>query len=56
MLQVGKVTSVTETETGFFALGYIRSKVCSEPGLTVHIGSVVGKVVEVPFVRRTLDA
>ncbi|GAQ87006.1 Glycine cleavage T-protein family [Klebsormidium nitens] len=54
--KVGKVTSVTETESGFFALGYIRSKVCSEPGLTVHVGNAVGKVVEIPFVRRTLDA
>jgi hypothetical protein len=55
-VQVGKVTSVTDTETGFFGLGYIKRKVCSDPGLVVQIGGAAGTVVDVPFVRRTLEA
>ncbi|MEG3968467.1 folate-binding protein [Microcoleus sp. T2B6] len=46
--KVGKLTSFTETESGFFGLAYIRTKAGGE-GLKVQVGSVSGEVVNVPF-------
>ena len=46
--KVGKITSFTETESGFFGLGYIRTKAGGE-GLKVQVGEIAGEVVNVPF-------
>jgi tRNA-modifying protein YgfZ len=46
--KVGKITSFTETESGFFGLAYIRTKAGGE-GLKVQAGEIVGEVVNVPF-------
>lgn len=46
--KVGTVTSVTETESGSFALAYIRTKAGGE-GLKVQVADRVGEVVNVPF-------
>lgn len=46
--KVGKLTSITATESGYFGLGYIRSKV-GKVGLKVQVGEVLGEVVDVPF-------
>ena len=46
--KVGKLTSFTETESGFFGLGYIRTKAGGE-GLKVQVGEIAGEVVNVPF-------
>ena len=46
--KVGKLTSLTETESGFFGLAYIRTKAGGE-GLKVQVGEVTGEVVNVPF-------
>jgi len=46
--KVGKITSVIETESGFFGLGYIRTKAGGE-GLKVQVGEIAGEVVNVPF-------
>ncbi|MEL6160452.1 MAG: folate-binding protein [Cyanobacteria bacterium J06623_5] len=44
---IGKVTSVTQLETGPFALAYIRTKAGGE-GLTVDIDGIPGKVTALP--------
>jgi folate-binding protein YgfZ len=49
--KVGKITSFTETENGYFGLGYVRTKAGGE-GLKVRVGEVEGEVVEVPFLTR----
>lgn len=46
--KVGKLTSFTETESGFFGLGYIRTKAGGE-GLKVQLGEIAGEIVNVPF-------
>lgn len=46
--KVGKLTSFTETESGFFGLAYIRTKAGGE-GLKVQVGEMAGEVVNVPF-------
>jgi tRNA-modifying protein YgfZ len=46
--KVGKLTSLTETESGFFGLAYIRTKAGGE-GLKVQVGEISGEVVNVPF-------
>ncbi len=46
--KVGKITSVTETQSGFFGLAYIRTK-AGGAGLKVQVGEIVGEVVNVPF-------
>jgi len=49
--KVGMLTSLAETEQGFFGLGYIRTKAGGE-GLKVQVGDSEGELVEVPFLRR----
>ncbi|MGA9380354.1 MAG: folate-binding protein [Phormidium sp.] len=49
--KVGKLTSFTETDNGYFGLGYVRTKAGGE-GLKVRVGEVEGEVVEVPFLTR----
>lgn len=46
--KVGKLTSVTETESGFLGLAYIRTK-AGGAGLKVQAGEIAGEVVNVPF-------
>ena len=48
--KVGKLTSFTETESGFFGLAYIRTKAGGE-GLKVQLGEIAGQVVNVPFLN-----
>ena len=48
---VGKLTSITETEAGFFGLGYLRTKAGGE-GSEVEIEGAKAKVRAVPFVRH----
>ena len=52
--KVGKLTSLTETETGYFGLGYIRTKAGGE-GLKVQLGEITGNVVDVPFLSKAPD-
>ena len=52
--KVGVITSYTDTETGGFALGYIRT-LAGDVGLKVEIGEAAGEVVEVPFVSHEYD-
>lgn len=49
--KVGILTSYTETEAGFFGLGYVRSKAGGK-GLKVQVGETEGEVVEIPFVSH----
>ncbi|WP_009634084.1 YgfZ/GcvT domain-containing protein [Synechocystis sp. PCC 7509] len=49
--KVGKLTSIVESDRGFFGLGYIRTK-AGGAGLIVQIGETTGEVVEVPFLSR----
>ncbi len=51
--KVGKLTSIVESDRGFFGLGYIRTK-AGGAGLKVQIGETTGEVVEVPFLSRVL--
>lgn len=46
--KVGILTSYTETETGSFGLGYVRTK-AGGAGLTVTIGEATGELVSLPF-------
>lgn len=46
--KVGKITSFTETDSGFFGLAYIRTK-AGGAGLQVQVGEASGEVVNVPF-------
>lgn len=49
--KVGIVTSYTNSNTGPFALAYIRTK-AGGLGLKVQVGNVPGEVVDVPFLTR----
>ena len=46
--KIGKLTSYTNTEQGFFGLGYIRTK-AGGAGLKVKIGESEGEIVDGPF-------
>ena len=46
--KIGKLTSYTDTDQGFFGLGYIRTKAGGE-GLKVQVGETEGELVDVPF-------
>lgn len=49
--KVGKLTSIVESDRGYFGLGYIRTK-AGGAGLIVQIGETTGEVIEVPFLSR----
>lgn len=49
--KVGQLTSFTETDSGLFALAYIRTK-AGGVGLQVKVGDVEGEVVDVPFLTH----
>ncbi|KJH72954.1 glycine cleavage system protein T [Aliterella atlantica CENA595] len=49
--KVGKLTSIVESDRGFFGLGYIRTK-AGGAGLKVQVGETTGEVVDVPFLSR----
>ena len=49
--KVGKLTSCTETNDGYFGLVYIRTK-AGGAGLKVQVGDVEGELVEVPFLTH----
>lgn len=49
--KVGKLTSYTECDRGYFALGYIRTKAGGK-GLKVQVGETEGELVDVPFVTH----
>jgi folate-binding protein YgfZ len=49
--KVGTLTSITETRTAAFGLGYVRTKAGGE-GLKVQVGDSEGELVEVPFLKR----
>ena len=49
--KVGKLTSCTETDGGYFGLGYVRVK-AGGIGLKVRAGDIEGEVVDVPFLSR----
>lgn len=49
--KVGKLTSIVESDRGYFGLGYIRTK-AGGAGLIVQVGETTGEVVEVPFLSR----
>lgn len=49
--KVGKLTSYTETEQGWFGLAYVRSK-AGGAGLKVQLGSAEGELVDVPFLTH----
>lgn len=46
--KIGKLTSYTDTDQGFFGLGYIRTKAGGK-GLKVQVGETEGELVDVPF-------
>jgi tRNA-modifying protein YgfZ len=46
--KIGILTSCTDTSTGFFGLGYIRTKAGGE-GLQVKVGEASGEIISVPF-------
>lgn len=50
--KVGKLTSYTNTESGFFGLGYVRTK-AGGAGLKVQVGETEGEIVDVPFLTRS---
>lgn len=49
--KVGKLTSCTQTEQGYFGLAYIRTK-AGGVGLKVKVGEIEGEVVDVPFLTH----
>lgn len=49
--KIGRVTSVTQTNEGYLALAYIRTKNAA-PGLEVTVGKATGTLVELPFVSH----
>jgi folate-binding protein YgfZ len=49
--KIGVITSYTDTETGGFALAYIRT-LAGGVGLKVEIGEATGEVAALPFVRH----
>lgn len=52
--KIGVLTSVVETPKGFFGLGYIKTK-AGGAGLTVKVGEGHARVVNVPFLSRSLE-
>jgi tRNA-modifying protein YgfZ len=49
--KIGKLTSITQTETGWLGLAYIRSK-AGGVGLMVQVGAVKGEVIDVPYLQH----
>lgn len=49
--KVGVLTSYTDTASGCFGLGYVRTKAGGE-GLQVQVGEAVGKLRSVPFIHH----
>ena len=49
--KVGKFTSCTQSEQGYFGLAYIRTK-AGGVGLKVQVGEVDGEIVDVPFLTH----
>lgn len=49
--KIGVLTSVTNTDTGAFGLGYVRTK-AGGAGLNVQVGEQMASLVEVPFLQR----
>ena len=49
--KVGVLTSYTNTPSGYFGLGYVRTKAGGE-GLQVTVGEAQGELVAVPFIRH----
>lgn len=49
--KVGVLTSYTDTASGCFGLGYVRTKAGGE-GLQVQVGEAVGKLRSVPFLHH----
>ncbi|MFM7425223.1 MAG: YgfZ/GcvT domain-containing protein [Elainella sp.] len=49
--KIGRITSVTQTEAGPFALAYIRTKAI-ESAQTVQVGTAEGALVALPFVSH----
>ena len=49
--KVGKLTSFTETNEGYFGLAYIKTK-AGGVGLKVQVGDVEGEIVQVPFLTH----
>jgi folate-binding protein YgfZ len=50
--KIGKLTSISQTPSGWIGLAYIRTKAGGE-GLRVQIGEARGDIIEVPFLRRS---
>ena len=48
---IGKLTSLTETEAGYFGLGYLRTKAGGQ-GLDVELAGAKATIRAVPFVRH----
>jgi hypothetical protein len=51
--KVGKLTSYTSTDRGYFGLGYIRTKAGGK-GLKVQVGESEGEIVDLSFVVQSL--
>jgi hypothetical protein len=49
--KIGALTSITQTESGWFGLAYIRTK-AGGSGLLVRVGEARGELVDVPFLSR----
>jgi len=49
--KIGKLTSCTSTEAGFFGLAYIRTKAAA-PDLVVQVGEAKGQLIALPFVSH----
>jgi tRNA-modifying protein YgfZ len=49
--KIGVLTSYTDTPTGCYGLGYIRTK-AGGAGLQVQVGEATGELVAVPFIRH----
>ncbi|MFM2311865.1 MAG: hypothetical protein RLZZ04_1141 [Cyanobacteriota bacterium] len=49
--KIGILTSYTDTPSGAFGLGYIRTKAGGE-GLQVKVGGATGELISVPFLRH----
>lgn len=49
--KVGSITSLTATESGYFALGYVRTKAGGE-GLTVKVGDTFTQLEKLPFIQH----
>ena len=50
--KIGVLTSYTDTATGSFGLGYVRTKAGGE-GLQVRVGEAEGELVSVPFLQHS---